>query len=187
METVYKRQPLSSERHIRLLEVLPEDVQGIMQCSISELSLDNVVSSSSSCYNAFSYTWESKHTDSYITCDGQRLPITRNCEAALRRLQRHRRNDPPQLPLWIDSICICQSDVKERNAQVRMMGEIYERAHSVIVWLGQGSADTRFFFKYLDKRFLSGPQSTWFRQNWYSKYSKDLDGTSRDACVVFCI
>ena len=37
---------------------------------------------------------------------------------------------------WIDAICIQQSDVSERNHQVRMMGLIYKRAAFVLAWLG---------------------------------------------------
>ncbi|KAE8152350.1 hypothetical protein BDV25DRAFT_137923 [Aspergillus avenaceus] len=39
-------------------------------------------------------------------------------------------------PIWIDSICINQSDIPERNAQVAIMSKIYSHAASVIVWLG---------------------------------------------------
>lgn len=38
--------------------------------------------------------------------------------------------------LWIDSICIDQRNIAERNAQVAIMSEIYSHAGSVIIWLG---------------------------------------------------
>lgn len=38
--------------------------------------------------------------------------------------------------LWIDALCINQEIVKERNRQVLNMKETYERAETVIVWLG---------------------------------------------------
>ena len=52
---------------------------------------------------------------------------------------RNLRKDLPlsdRCPLWIDSICIDQGNISERNAQVAMMSEIYSHAESVIVWLG---------------------------------------------------
>ena len=52
---------------------------------------------------------------------------------------RNLRKDLPlsdRCPLWIDSICIDQGNILERNAQVAMMSEIYSHAESVIVWLG---------------------------------------------------
>lgn len=38
--------------------------------------------------------------------------------------------------LWVDALCINQSDVAERNQQVNMMGQIFSAAHFVISWLG---------------------------------------------------
>jgi len=44
--------------------------------------------------------------------------------------------------IWIDAICIDQNNIYERNSQVGRMKEIYERAHSVIVWLGPAAYDS---------------------------------------------
>jgi hypothetical protein len=38
--------------------------------------------------------------------------------------------------LWIDALCIDQSDAQERTHQVEIMSEIFGRADSVISWLG---------------------------------------------------
>jgi hypothetical protein len=38
--------------------------------------------------------------------------------------------------LWIDGVCINQTDILERNRQVQLMGEIYSRASCVLIWLG---------------------------------------------------
>lgn len=40
-------------------------------------------------------------------------------------------------PIWIDALCINQSDMKERNSQVGMMGSIYSQAFFVFIWLGE--------------------------------------------------
>jgi hypothetical protein len=39
--------------------------------------------------------------------------------------------------LWIDQICINQSNVLERNHQVGLMTSIYSQCRSVIIWLGR--------------------------------------------------
>jgi hypothetical protein len=39
--------------------------------------------------------------------------------------------------LWVDSICIDQSSVEERNIQVALMDRIYSRADKVLIWLGE--------------------------------------------------
>jgi hypothetical protein len=38
--------------------------------------------------------------------------------------------------LWIDAICIDQTNTEERGSQVQLMGEIYNKASQVYVWLG---------------------------------------------------
>ncbi|KAI0898870.1 heterokaryon incompatibility protein-domain-containing protein [Annulohypoxylon nitens] len=95
-------------------------------------------------FEAVSYTWADETGNSvrrrplYIGNSWQRLPITNNCEAALRRFRR-----PDQdIDLWVDSICINQQDLKERRQQVSLMPTIYPAANNVLVYLGAGSQDT---------------------------------------------
>jgi hypothetical protein len=45
--------------------------------------------------------------------------------------------------LWIDQLCIDQTNTSERNHQVQMMSNIYRRAYHVIVWLGPGNTNTK--------------------------------------------
>jgi hypothetical protein len=39
--------------------------------------------------------------------------------------------------MWIDALCINQDDLDERARQVAFMGDIYETAERVVVWLGE--------------------------------------------------
>jgi hypothetical protein len=66
-----------------------------------------------------------------IMCDGQQLEVNPNLYDALLELRRSR---PGRY--WIDAICINQQFHNERNAQVSMMGKIYNNAKTVLVWLG---------------------------------------------------
>jgi hypothetical protein len=43
--------------------------------------------------------------------------------------------------LWIDAICINQADLDERIAQIKIMRQIYQHAHSVLIWLGDDDGD----------------------------------------------
>jgi hypothetical protein len=89
-------------------------------------------------YEALSYTWE---TDTKTTggsaptilCNNIKTNIRPNLEAALRRLRRH---DTTRV-LWIDALCIDQSNEAERSHQVRMMCSIYSKALRTVVWLGE--------------------------------------------------
>jgi hypothetical protein len=43
--------------------------------------------------------------------------------------------------LWVDAVCIDQSNIEERTAQVLIMGSIYAAAQQVDVWLGDSDDD----------------------------------------------
>ncbi|OCK78033.1 hypothetical protein K432DRAFT_281275, partial [Lepidopterella palustris CBS 459.81] len=64
--------------------------------------------------------------------------VTVNLKNALQRFRDSSRGRF----LWVDAICINQEDVTERTQQVKMMTEIYSRAPSVVIWLGDGDTDT---------------------------------------------
>ncbi|KAK7178548.1 heterokaryon incompatibility protein [Paraphaeosphaeria sporulosa] len=38
------------------------------------------------------------------------------------------------MPLWVDAVCIDQSNTSERTYQVRMLDRIYSEAECVVVW-----------------------------------------------------
>lgn len=61
-------------------------------------------------------------------------------QTAYEFLRRLRRPDEVRM-LWMDCICLDQSNLEERAEQVKMMHLIYRRARSVLVWLGQESED----------------------------------------------
>lgn len=124
----YRHQPLRIPRATRLVELeQSNDFNAPIRCRLQEVSLDHCPP-----YEALSYSWDAQIPTRQVFCFNQTWTITENCETALRylRLPNHSRL------LWIDSICIDQSSIPERNQQVSVMEEIYWRAVEVIVWLG---------------------------------------------------
>jgi hypothetical protein len=103
-------------------------------------SLREVRLSDSPHYEALSYSWVTEDGDdtksSNLYCDGKLLPITKNCEAALRRL----REEEARM-LWIDAIYINQADNNERGHQVGLMESVYKNASSVQIYLGEPYPD----------------------------------------------
>ncbi|KAJ4132019.1 hypothetical protein NW765_013831 [Fusarium oxysporum] len=91
-------------------------------------------------YEAVSYTWtkgNGKREKDHTIFIGNRwdiLPITENCFDAL---QNCRLNDRDRR-LWVDAICINQSNISERTHQVGMMRYIYSTASRVLIYLGIG-------------------------------------------------
>jgi len=106
-------------------------------------------------YEALSYTWctpldpETVHiatVGSSSSASSSTLPVRQSLASALRHL---RYGDRPRT-MWIDAICINQSDVEERNEQVIRMADIYRLAQRVIAWLGPDSADGSQAIQVLD-------------------------------------
>lgn len=78
------------------------------------------------------------HGDSVdIILDDRRFSIGANLHAALVGL-RQRLNGRP---IWIDAMCINQTDSDEKTLQVARMGDIYASAEEVFIWLGRRHTD----------------------------------------------
>ncbi|KAI8274385.1 hypothetical protein K4K60_009787 [Colletotrichum sp. SAR11_57] len=91
-------------------------------------------------YEALSYTWgkPTEQPRDYIWLDGHPLPIKPNLEDALRSLRF-----PNQARrLWVDALCIDQSNLDERARQVQYMRLVYKHAARVVVWLGLKTSGT---------------------------------------------
>ncbi|KAH7070744.1 heterokaryon incompatibility protein-domain-containing protein [Paraphoma chrysanthemicola] len=114
-------------RQIRLVTLLPGRYIDVISCGLSTVSLDDLPD-----YNALSYAWGDRTDLHDILLNGVAFKVTRNLEAALRRL-RHPVN---HLLLWIDMLCIDQGSVEEKTHQVNLMHLIYSRAVEVFLWLG---------------------------------------------------
>lgn len=107
-------------------------------------------------FKALSYVWGSaEHAAELETPEG-RVPLTASLASALKRL----RQPDAQVALWADAVCINQGDNAEKSTQVRMMGDIYRTADSVIVDLGEEADDSDLAFELLSKvaEYDFGPQ-----------------------------
>lgn len=98
--------------------------------------LTNVSHLSNPRYYALSYEWGdslSKQPIIVKSCEIEfTVTVTLNLHLALEHLVREREN----LVIWIDAICINQSDDEEKARQVLYMRDIYAQAEETFVWLG---------------------------------------------------
>lgn len=132
MDDLYKNLPLERPNaQIRLLCILPG------QKDKFELTVHDFDPKNRSVpeYIAVSYTWGDKEPKQSITVNGQVVQVRLHCWQALRQLRSHHNT----AIVWIDSICINQSNKKEKNSQVAFMGTIYKQAKSVAACLGPRS------------------------------------------------
>lgn len=84
-------------------------------------------------YKALSYVWGSNTDSIEIEIAGRQIPISKTLKTILSRL----RLPLERRILWIDQLCIDQSNLEEKSAQVRKMGFIYSKCNRGIIWMGE--------------------------------------------------
>jgi len=123
----YRYQPLDKQKNaIRLLTLLPGEFSDEIRVVLNHVSFD---SDNPPQYEALSYVWGSAANPASckVGQSGNRtIRITENLAVALPYL---RYTDRARI-LWIDAICVNQSNLAERSQQVRLMANIYKLAVS---------------------------------------------------------
>ena len=142
----FEHQPLHHERDIRLLRLTSGSrIQGeLLSCALE----------SAPRFVALSYTWgycgagdyDLTRSEEFWFSTGGMLRISHNLASWI---QTHGIN--VDCPVWIDQICINQLDFSEREAQVRLMVDIYRRASKIYAWLGPGKESTTSALQILDQ------------------------------------
>jgi hypothetical protein len=131
---------LPGSRYTRLLRINQGDTESIsISITLHAFPLEQLPE-----YEALSYTWgkailadneednNDPGTEFEIFVNSEPFIITENLYDGLSEL----RKDVTGY-LWVDALCIDQTNVDERAAQVLLMGDIYSSATRVIIWLGK--------------------------------------------------
>lgn len=193
MDSQYQYQKLVGPSKIRLLRVQPDDnATARIQCQLFDYTLDGVMGEGQP-FEALSYCWgspapEGTHSisikSSSLPVTFFSLPVTANLYAALLQL----RNRIVDRILWIDAVCINQTDDQEKGQQIGLMYSIYSCANCVLVWLGDKVDDSD---QAMEALRITGSQSAanpvyneraqesvmhllkqdWFRRIWVSMKS----------------
>lgn len=124
-----------STNEIRLLQLEPGVADTTIRCRLLHVS-----SSAADQYETVSYCWGNPDRPAYVEVevDNKILAIPASTAEVLRRF---RLLDKPRV-LWIDAICIDQSNVAERSVQVTKMHQIYASATTNLIWLGESDEGT---------------------------------------------
>lgn len=146
-DELYKGTVLPHERSIRLLTLhagrfIP--LSSPVECDLRVYTLPDVDSGIPWPYYALSYAWQEPQTlqkappgDVVILCNKIPIAVPKNLYVALVRL-RQKFQEPSAI--WIDYLCINQSNTSERTHQVALMQEIFSLASEVLIWLGEPSS-----------------------------------------------
>ncbi|RSM07899.1 hypothetical protein CDV31_008391 [Fusarium ambrosium] len=175
----YAYRPLPTTTSIRVIEF--HSLDQVEEEDLLSFSTSTIDLADNPHYGALSYTWgrpisvfetieerdRVEPGDRLIRCDGQLVGVTQNLHDFLLEWRRSRllaANPYNQLTmalreggllapskLWVDAICINQSDLSEKTAQISIMGRIYSQAHKVVIWLGPMDSFTRPAFELMKK------------------------------------
>lgn len=152
---LYQWKPLADpSNHIRILIIIPSVETSEIRCSLEVKPLVEDPPPLQR-YRALSYVWGDPNDKLPITIIEDHslytAYVTKNLVAAITDLRRpenagspniatpppdrspNAANDP--LHLWVDAVCIDQSNDDERSAQIQIMSDIYSRSCGVVVWL----------------------------------------------------
>ncbi|KAF4973092.1 hypothetical protein FSARC_523 [Fusarium sarcochroum] len=89
-------------------------------------------------YSALTYVWGNVDSLIEISVNGAPFSIGKNLYLGLKQIRDNGIYDW----IWVDSLCIQQTDVEEKSSQVGLMHTIFSRADRVYSWLGLGFLDT---------------------------------------------
>lgn len=129
---------------IRLLCLKPGTYGSRLEGYLDTISLNTMTYEQG--YEAVSYAWGERIFDHELYLDDVgEIEITRNLHDALQRL-RPDTDHGYYRQLFVDAICIDQTNMAERSMQVSIMGRIFSSAFNVLVWLGESEAEDALAF-----------------------------------------
>ncbi|KAF4948552.1 hypothetical protein FGADI_9547 [Fusarium gaditjirri] len=136
---MFSHSPLSQEaREIRVLRFSCAAAGRVDNGEPISLELQHVSLNDNVSYAAVSYTWGITTNPVEIKVNGCQFEITQNLHEALRQFRR----DGIESWLWIDAICIEQSNDLEKSWQIMQMRETFSHAKIVYLWLGTGTIES---------------------------------------------
>ena len=134
-------EPLDTSRQeIRLVQIEPQQSDNCKE-TIKCTMIKDALGYRNGEFTALSYVWGDPGTTLPIVVNGYQLSVTTNLVSCLQQLrngfQHHSGRISPTQYLWVDTICINQTDIQERNSQVQLMGSIYRFAVTTLCWIGK--------------------------------------------------
>jgi hypothetical protein len=120
--TPFQYSPIQEKNTIRLLLIYPRHPSGPLNCALFQTPLLSIPR-----YEAISYRWGGTGPDQEINVNGHSIMVTPNAFEVLQNRSSFWR---PRL-VWLDSVCIDQSNENEKAEQIELMEDIYRKAYIV--------------------------------------------------------
>ena len=122
---------LPDNKSIRMLILEPGESADPFKGRLELIGIDSAGS-----YEALSYVWGTSNQSGSISIRNGDNDWPVDLTASLKETLLRLRFPDKERRLWVDQICINQSDLAERSQQVQFMNRIYKRASHILVWLG---------------------------------------------------
>ena len=145
--------PLSPQGQIRLISVLPT-----LSAHNIYTKLEIVDLKENHDYDALSWLWGAGHRDTRdVAVNGHQAKVPTNLIQFLHTMAVY----PEALSrrVWVDYLCIDQTNNEERGWQVNQMSSIYQQAHEVTIWMGPAAQHDQTAIHLLRQLHLEGFQS----------------------------
>ena len=150
----YKHDVLQAPSHqIRLLEIPPsststEDI--FVNTLMVDCKLRTYDRKKAPPYIAISYVWGDPAARYDISINGKTFKIAKNCLYVLKQIIEQRLHSGLRLyHLWLDAICIDQSNLWEKGKSVHGLAEVYKAADEVYACMGRHEDGTEAVFERL--------------------------------------
>ena len=128
LEMALHYEPLDVDSYeIRMLTILPGSPGSIVRCTMQKTNLISPIK-----YAALSYCWGDATITTDIFVNAIEIQVTVNLADALQHLRKLGVGR-----LWVDALCINQTDKQEKGLQIRNMKYIYSKAEMTYAWLGK--------------------------------------------------
>ncbi|OQV11277.1 hypothetical protein CLAIMM_15137 [Cladophialophora immunda] len=138
---IYEQCPIGADQFRVLRLDTPWD--GVVSDEPMQATLEVASFKDPPCYSTLSYAWGNQAEKATIMIAGKAFDASATVDDALRKVRLLTRSDSKsgdgRPRIWIDQICINQSDISERNCQVSRMQDIYKSGRECFVYLGKGS------------------------------------------------
>jgi hypothetical protein len=128
----YVHKKLRQTDAIRVLELLPGISGAVLSCRLFEADR----SMSDGGYEALSYVWGNPVPACHLR-DAESDSVSSITKDLYLALQALRYTDRSRI-LFVDAVCINQSDNDEKSHQVKNMDSVYTNTSMVIMWLDNG-------------------------------------------------
>lgn len=168
---------LPTETSFRLLKLLPLSDDGCVRCELYVSDLDVVYENENDKYlatlfddnplrqrlpdpvntpvfTAISYIWGPDDSTSrhVLYVNGHEVRIRQNLWMLFYDfLASDLFGAEESTPIWVDTLCINQTNIRERGQQVQLMDRIYSLAKRVVVWPGPSDSTTNVLIDFITK------------------------------------